>query len=145
MTNLFDAEAFPTAVFGDLYHQRWRIEEAFKHLKHRLNLEHVSGLSQLAAIQDFAAKILCDKLQALISAESASIAKLPPQRRINHAYAHTVLKPLLPALLLGRLAADAFDRASALIARHTCFYQPGTSKPRAKQTTLHRHMSQKPC
>lgn len=30
MTNLLDAAAFPRAEFGDLYHQRWRIEEAFK-------------------------------------------------------------------------------------------------------------------
>ena len=145
MTNLFDTDAFPGAVFGEIYHQRWRIEEAFKRLKHRLNLEHVSGLSQLAAMQDFAAKILCDNLQALISADSASAVKLPPHRRINHAYAHTVLKPLLPALLLGRLAAEAFDRARALIARHTCHHQPGKSKPRPKQTKPHRHMSQKPC
>jgi IS4 transposase len=42
MTNLLDTQRFPAADFGDLYHQRWRIEEAFKRLKHRLNLEHVS-------------------------------------------------------------------------------------------------------
>lgn len=52
MTNLLDTAAYPCALFGDLYHNRWRIEEAFKRLKHRLNLEHVSGLSQLAAMQD---------------------------------------------------------------------------------------------
>ncbi|WP_435382740.1 transposase [Crenobacter oryzisoli] len=34
MTNLLDAQAFPAADFGALYHQRWRIEEAFKRLKH---------------------------------------------------------------------------------------------------------------
>ena len=38
MTNLFDVARFPASQFGDLYHQRWRIEEAFKRLKHRLNL-----------------------------------------------------------------------------------------------------------
>lgn len=65
MTNLLDPVAFPAHEFGDLYHQRWRIEEAFKRLKHRLNLEHVSGLSQQAALHDFAAKIVCDNLQSL--------------------------------------------------------------------------------
>jgi hypothetical protein len=145
MTNLLNTDAFPAAVFGDLYHQRWRIEEAFKRLKHRLNLEHVSGLSQLAAIQDFAAKILCDNLQALASAAAASTAELPKEQRINRAYAHTVLKPLLPALLLGRLAAEAFHKALDLISRQTCKHRPGKSKPRPKQTKPHRHMSQKPC
>ena len=38
MTNLMDATRFPANAFGDLYHQRWRIEEAFKRLKHRLSL-----------------------------------------------------------------------------------------------------------
>ncbi|NHZ67232.1 transposase, partial [Massilia genomosp. 1] len=39
MTNLFDTARFPASAFGDLYHKRWRIEEAFKRLKSRLNLE----------------------------------------------------------------------------------------------------------
>ena len=29
MTSLMDSQAFPAAAFGDLYHARWRIEEAF--------------------------------------------------------------------------------------------------------------------
>ncbi len=49
MTSLLDTGAYPAAVFSDLYHRRWRIEEAFKRLKHRLNLEHTSGLTWLAA------------------------------------------------------------------------------------------------
>lgn len=56
---LFDSTLFPASQFADLYHQRWRIEEAFRRLKHRLGLEHVSGLSQLAVEQDVAAKVLC--------------------------------------------------------------------------------------
>ena len=38
-TNL-DAAAFPAALFGDLYHPRWRIEEAFKRLKPPLLRHH---------------------------------------------------------------------------------------------------------
>src|SRR6218665_3961382 len=56
MTNLFDVKLYPASCFGELYHQRWNIEEAFKRLKHRLNLEHVTGLSQQAVAQDVAAK-----------------------------------------------------------------------------------------
>lgn len=33
---------FPTVVFSELYHERWRIEEAFKRLKHQVKLESVS-------------------------------------------------------------------------------------------------------
>ena len=101
MTNLFDEQRFPALCFGELYHQRWGIEEAFKRLKHRLNLEHVSGLSQQAVAQDVAAKIVCDNLQALTALTAHADADLPATERINHAYAHTALKPLLPLLLRG--------------------------------------------
>ena len=146
MTNLLDTQRFPAADFGDLYHQRWRIEEAFKRLKHRLNLEHVSGLSQLAAMQDFAAKIICDNLQALATAAAIKDFPIAPTRRVNRGYAHTVLKPLLPSLLL-RCAevADLLRDALALIARKTFFHKPGQSKARTKQAKPHRSMTQKPC
>ena len=51
----------------DLYHKRWGIEGAFKRLKHRLNLEHVTGLTQQAVVQDVAAQIVCNNLQALVA------------------------------------------------------------------------------
>lgn len=146
MTNLLDAQRFPADQFGDLYHQRWRIEEAFKRLKLRLNLEHVSGLSQLAALQDFAAKILCDNLQALATAAATDMFPIPATRRVNRTSALTVLKPLMPSLLL--CCADAGDRlieALRLIARKTYFHKPDQSKPRKKQPKPHKPMTQKPC
>lgn len=44
MANLSAQEA-EAVDFGDLFHRRWRVEEAFKRLNHRLHLEDVSGLS----------------------------------------------------------------------------------------------------
>jgi hypothetical protein len=43
MTNLFDTALFPASSFGALYHQRWRIEEAFKRLKHDSALNTFPG------------------------------------------------------------------------------------------------------
>jgi hypothetical protein len=53
-TNL-DPVDFPWECFGELYHKRWRIEEAFKRLKHHMKLEAASGLSQQAVIVAFLA------------------------------------------------------------------------------------------
>ena len=145
MTSLMDTERFPAELFGDLYCRRWPIEEAFKRLKHRLNLEHVTGLSHLAVQQDFAAKILCDNLEALVALTAQEAHDIPPERRINRAYAHTVLKPLLPALILGRAAASMLQDALALIAGRTHKHRPGVSKPRPSRSKPHKHMSQKPC
>jgi hypothetical protein len=65
LTSLLNPSDYPAADFGDLYHARWRIEEAFKRIKHRLVLEHLTGISWLAAQQDFGAKILGYNLHAL--------------------------------------------------------------------------------
>lgn len=66
MTNLLDESLYPAQAFGGLYRQRWRIEEAFKRLKHRLNLESVSGLSWDTHVQDLGAKLVCDNLNSLL-------------------------------------------------------------------------------
>ena len=130
MTNLFDVGRFPASQFGDLYHQRWRIEEAFKRLKHRLNLEHVSGLSQQAVVQDVAAKVLCDNLQALTALTARDDAQLAVSARINHAYVFTALKPLLPALLLGKKVVKLLRNVLQLIAKQTYLHRENLSKPR---------------
>ena len=145
MTNLFDTQRFPAPAFGDLYHQRWRIEVAFERLKHRLNLEHVSGLSHQAVLQDFAAKILCDNLEALITLAAQSEHPIAPDRRVNRAYAHTVLKPLLPALLLGHAVAALLQQAMELIVRRTFQHRHGLSKPRKTRPKPHKFMALKPC
>jgi hypothetical protein len=77
MTSLLDTIAFPATSFAALYHSRWRVEEAFKRIKHRLSLEHTSGLSWHAANQDFGAKVIFDNLNAL-AAYVATDAHLDP-------------------------------------------------------------------
>lgn len=149
MTNLFDDQLFPADCFGELYHKRWSIEEAFKRLKHRLNLEHVTGLSQQAVVQDVAAKIVCDNLQALVSLTAHADAKLPKERRINHAYAHTALKPLMPILLLGgkigRKVGALLRGLLGLIAGKTYRHRQNQSKPRKHGPKPHKKMTQKNC
>ena len=128
-----------------MYHQRWGIEEAFKRLKHRLNLEHVSGLSQQAVEQDVAAKILCNNLQVLTSMVAHAGANLPESVRINHAYAHTVLKPLLPALLLAKKVGKLFSEVLRMISKKTYRHRAGVSRPRKQRPKPHKFMTQKNC
>jgi len=149
MTNLFDTHAFPASCFGNLYHKRWRIEEAFKRLKHRLNLEHVSGLSQQAVVQDVAAKILCDNLQTLTALTAHADAELPEIQRVNHAYAHAIIKRLLPALLLAikvtRKIGKMLTEVLRLIAKEIYRHRPDVSKPRNHGAKPHKKMTQKNC
>ena len=93
---------FPAAVFAELYHQRWRIEEAFKRLKHRSKLESVSGLTQHALLVDVYAKVLADNLASLVCQGAAQDADFPSRARTcNRAYAAPCLQRLLPRMALG--------------------------------------------
>jgi Transposase DDE domain len=130
-TNL-DSQAFPCHAFGDLYHQRWRIEEAFKRLKNRMHLECVSGLSQHALIIDVAAKVLADNLASLLCAAASEQATLAQRsRRCKRSYAATLLQPAVPRLLLAVGDSCAtFCEVLKLLAANTQRFIPGRLQPR---------------
>lgn len=130
-TNLTPAQA-PAADFGALYHRRWRIEEAFKRLKHRLHLGAVSGLTQQALVVDVAAKVLADNIAALMCA-TAQATRLAdtPQRLCNRSYACGLMQRVPPHIVL--MIGDTFAliaNAVYLLAANTQRRLPGRSRPR---------------
>ena len=130
-TNL-DSHDFPCHAFADLYHQRWRIEEGFKRLKHRMHLECVSGLSQQALIIDVAAKILADNLASLLCAAASEQAALPARsRRCNRSYVASLFQRAVPRLVLaiGDFCAT-LEHVLTLLATTTQKFVPGRSRPR---------------
>jgi len=130
-TNL-DAQAFPGAGFAALYHQRWRIEEAFKRLKHRLHIECVSGLSQQALIIDIAAKVLADNLASLMCLCAQGMKDLAARsRKCNRSYSAGLMQRVWPRLLLliGDVVAD-IAQALRLLATTTQRLLPHRSRPR---------------
>lgn len=66
-TSLLSAEQYPKENFKELYHRRWGIEEAYKLLKSRADLEVFSGKTAVAVRQDFFAKIFMMTLCAAMS------------------------------------------------------------------------------
>jgi hypothetical protein len=132
VTNL-DSQAYPCEAFDDLYHKRWRIEEAFKRLKLRLHLEAVSGLSQQAVIIDVAAKVLADNLASLLCAAAADHFDLPARgRRCNRSYAASLFQRAIPRLVMavGDFFATVKD-VLALLGKATQRFVAGRSSPRS--------------
>ena len=84
-------------------------------------------------------KVLCDNLEARDNDD------LPDRQRINRAYVHTALKPLLPALLLGRKVARRLRNVLRLIAKQTYLHRENLSKPRKPGPKPHKYMTQKHC
>ena len=146
MTSLFDPVAFPVAAFADLYHGRWRIEEAFKRIKSRLGLEHTSGLSWHAAHQDFGAKAVFDNLNAL-AAYVATDALIDPDSpyKINRTLAIDKIKRQIGRWLLTTAATPR--RLKPLLKELALNLQklvPHRSRPRKPQPKPHRSHAYKP-
>lgn len=88
-TSLLDEQRYPATGFGALYHKRWAIEEAFKTIKHHLDLEGFSGELAHCIEQDIQAKILMYNITLGLCAQAQSLV---PQNQaedwqVNHAYA----------------------------------------------------------
>jgi hypothetical protein len=131
VTNLTPDEV-PTAAFADLYHQRWRIEEAFKRLKHVQYLESVSGLSQQALIIDVAAKVLADNIASLMCLAAEIAHDMHTKNRYcNRRYAAHVLARVLPRILLmiGNLFTTVADTLANLAINY-CRHLSGRSTSR---------------
>ena len=139
LTNLGAAQV-PAAAFGELHHQRWRIEEAFKRLKHRLHLGAVSGLSQHALLVDVAAKVLADNIAAPMCQAMQAGPELPVRRRCHRTHASAVVHRLLPRVLLA--VGDVLgmiNSAMTVIARTVHRITPVRSAPR-KSDRIKRHV-----
>ena len=145
MTSLLDAAIYPAADFAALYHGRWRVEEAFKRIKHRLGLEHTSGLSWHAARQDFGAKAVCDNLNAL-AAYAATDACMDPDSpyKINRAQAFDKIKRQLGRWLLAAATVRRIKPVIVELALNLQKLIPDRAQPRKPQRKPHRSHAYKP-
>ncbi|MCP4583386.1 MAG: IS4 family transposase [candidate division Zixibacteria bacterium] len=138
MTSLLDTKQYPHALFRDLYHQRWGIEENYKTMKSRLEIENFSGKSVESIYQDFYAKIFSMNLTAvLIRPVQAQIDKdesndQPYRYQINFTYALSCLKNTI-ILIFQRSRPHRLLRNLFLLFQKTVEpIRPNRSNPRKK-------------
>lgn len=67
ITSLLDTKRYPIDIFYDLYHSRWPVEEDYKFIKCRMELENFSGKSVLSVYQDFHATIFAKNLVSILA------------------------------------------------------------------------------
>ena len=146
MTSLLDPVAFPAAEFAALYHGRWRIEEAFKRIKHRLGLEHTSGLSWQAANQDFGAKAVFDNLNALAAyvATDAHLDSDSPYKINRTLEIDKIKRQIGRWLLAGAATTRRLRPLMKEIALNLQKFIPDRSQPRKPQPKPHLSHAYKP-
>jgi hypothetical protein len=110
-TSLLDEEKYPTAEFGKLYQARWAIETYYGRLKGRLDLEHFSGQTLEAVLQDIHAAIYLSNLETILIGPAQTQLQRRSQdcvhrQQVNHAVAFHALKSRLIELLLSQKPID---------------------------------------
>jgi hypothetical protein len=149
ITSLTDTQQYPIDIFNDLYHQRWPIEEDYKTIKCRMELENFSGKSALSVYQDFHAKIFAKNLVWMMAFpvqdcldEDTSFKKYRYQ--INFTQAFSKSKGVIVLLFH-----DTGRKIRRLIADLQCIFQrtvepirPGRKYPRNHKAKSRRYFLQ---
>ena len=103
-TNLLDKDLQPS-IFAELYRRRWRIEEAFKLIKARLQVENWTGVLPHTVEQDFFASLFrinsAATLAADVSSPDGNTSATGNPRHLNTTLVLKTLRHYLPRLLLG--------------------------------------------
>lgn len=137
ITSLLDNQQYPHDVFADLYHLRWPVEEDYKVIKCRLEIENFTGKSARSIYQDFHAKVLMKNLAAVLTSPvNDELAQAPHARQysyqVNFTQALSRFNEALVSLFTGsvykvrHLIQALFD----IFQRTTEPIRPGRTQPR---------------
>lgn len=106
-TSLLDEKQYSRLSISNLYKKRWRIEECYKTLKQRLQLDQFTGITSWAVRQDYYAKILLISLCRIMAfdikptrkAGQKTNSKKAKPLKINYTYALSRVKQVIIQML----------------------------------------------
>jgi len=149
-SSLNDMEAYPYKDFAELYHFRWNIEEGYKLLKARAEVENFSGKTARAVKQDFYAKIFATNLCAILAfpVEEKVRAeydqeKIKHRHKINRTSALAMTSNISIALFLNRTIDQAIEAFDNLVSKTKEIIRPNRHIERKKRPKRPFHMNYK--
>ena len=135
VTSLLDRVAFPVEIFAELYHRRWPVEEDYKTMKCRLEIENFSGKSVEAVYQDFYAKVFSCNLTAVLAhptrdiiEENSKEKKHPYQ--LNFTQALSKMKDTIVLLFQRTNISEIISEILSIFIKTIEPVRPGRSYPR---------------
>ena len=138
VTSLVDCHNYPVSVFKELYHTRWPVEEDYKALKSRLEVENWSGKSVLAVYQDFHAKVFTKNLTAILAHPAQKVVKQDSQGKkytyqVNMTNAFSKIKDTVVLLLQRSTIGPLLEQLWRVLTQTIEPVRPGRSFPRTKR------------
>ncbi len=151
-TSLLDTKQYPARLFAKLYAARWGVEESYKRLKVRMEVENFSCKTVWTIMQDFYAKMVAVNLAAIMEWVAQAIADRVYKDRelsyqINFANALSVLKNDLIRWVASGRPTEMLLRLLTEIVAAVEPVRPGRSFPRTKKRSSVNefHFNQKRC
>lgn len=150
-TSLTDMEKYPHEEFCELYHFRWNIEESYKLLKARAEIEKFSGKTAIAVKQDFFAKVFMMSLSAVLAfpieervKKEYQEAGTKHQQKINRTSALSMLMGISVGLFLKKLVKKAIAAFDSIVSQTREIVRPGRKNERKKRPKKLYYMNYKP-
>ncbi|MFV0507042.1 MAG: IS4 family transposase [Bacteroidales bacterium] len=137
-TSLLDDRKYKVEEFKDLYHLRWGVEEAYKLLKNRIELEAFSGKTANAVKQDFHAKVflmtLCaayaHPIEQRVREEYKADNEHKHSQKINRTNTISCTRSILIGMFLKKHYTKALDSFDNLIYNTRELVRPNRKIPR---------------
>lgn len=135
LTSLLDSERYPVAVFKELYHQRWPVEEDYKVMKSRIEIENFTGISILAVYQDFHAKVFTKNLTTILAFPAQQAVRRNSQGKkyiyqVNMTNAFSKMKDTVVLLFQRTAVLPLLNRLWQVMTQVIEPIRPGRSYPR---------------
>jgi hypothetical protein len=149
-TSLLDSACFPVAVFKELYHQRWPVEEDYKVMKSRIEIENFTGTSVLAVYQDFHAKVFTKNLTTILAYPAQRVVRRNSQGKkyvyqVNMTNAFSKMKDTVVLLFQRTAILPILNRLWLVMTQVIEPIRPGRSYPRTTRVKRRRFpMTYKP-
>lgn len=146
IASLIDTEGILYEDFKELYHKRWGIEEAYKTLKCRMEVENFSGKSVESIYQDFHSSILTANLTSAISLETKEVIEEVCKERkhpyqLNFTQTLSKMKNTIVLLFTKPDIAGILEKLLELFTRSIEAIRPDRMFQRNKKVKLQRFFS----
>ncbi|MFQ5633317.1 MAG: transposase, partial [bacterium] len=134
-TSLLDMALYPYALFKDLYHKRWPVEEQYELFKSRIEIANFTGKSVEAVKQDFHARVFMSNLTAMLAfpvhaqiTEKCKDAKLDYKINWTQALAKMKISGIL--LFFRKLPIRIIKKLQSLFLKNISAVRPGRKYPK---------------
>jgi len=129
---------YPTAIFKDLYHKRWGVEQFYNVVKNIARVEYFTGHTDLVVQQDFLCAILmCNLHSLLLDAAQEQMPATHPERKlaykINSNVTFGYMKNHVLHIVTDKHGERLMRDLSELVLSATVPIRPGRTFPRNTQ------------